>query len=429
MDKNSKKINTKKYFLFNLHYFFRYALGGEIVPMTGALALAFVLLPFSVLFYLFLFPLIIMMAYKLAFDVLAQTAQGNMKPEMRQNYLVTNAVAIKVFVLAIVIEIVLWKMQRLGYSSLERSYFLIVSAFVTPAIYMSLALTNSLLFAINPINIVKIIKITHLSYLGFVLFWISTIVLHEQIINPFVISHLPIFINGVVSTFIEYTLLVVNFHIMGYILFQYRKEFDLADVGLADIDKEMLDVETIKINPAVAVIKDLLQEGESDRALAIIINQQKEGDNSPAMQNLYKQAMDKKMYQKTDKDIAVKINNQLRAGKLNKAFNSVIQLFDAGKEFFEISPTDIGKLVDFALNSSKSKYIAFLVKDFHIKYPYHEDIVPNYFALAKVLYKQQETKQQSALILKGLIEKYPHDSNMSEIKSWYKGVQMMAQKK
>jgi len=425
MENKPTIINTRKLFIFNLHHFIKYVFGGQVLPMILIFASMFVFMPFSTLAFGFIYLVVMMMVYKLAFDVLADTASGNMSPMVRENYLVTNAVAIKVVVIAIIIEIILVWLKYKGFSNTVVFCFLAFSAFITPAIYMGLALTNSLKVAFNPIKLFVMIKAMHISYFLFVAFWLLTIILHEYIINPFIYKHFPVFVNGIVSSFIEFTLLMLNFHIMGYILFQNRTALDLKSIGINVVDDDDIVIDVVEVNPIHENIKRLLADDEVERALSIIIELQKEGDRSLELKELSKTAMDMKLYSPSNLDIAHKIHNRLRDGFDSKALNLLISHLDDGKDFVEISPEDVKSLVEYAIVANKPQYIPSLINGFHEKYPYHADIVPNYFLLAKTLYNNQNTREKSKELLTHIIEKYPNDAFLPEVKSWYKGVKMM----
>ena len=422
------QINTKKLFIFNLHHFVKYLFGWQILPMLLMFSLTFLLLQFSTLIYLFLNLIIMMMVYKLAFDVLADTARGNMSPLVRQNYLVTNAIAIKVLLIAFLLEGILMLLKYEGYDETYRIYIKVFSTFITPAIYMSLALTNSLLFALNPITVFKIIKASLPSYFLFVLFWVSTVFLHEKVINPFLLGELPVNINGIIASFVEYAFLILNFQIMGYIVFQNRKEFNLESLGFAKKEDDAISICTVVVNPIYERIKILLTDDEAQQALSMTIELKNNGDNSSELQDLYKQAMTQKLYCPSNLDIANKIHQRLRNKQISKAFNIVTEHLDADKDYVEESPADIRQLIDYAIEINKTNYIAPLLKGFHEKYPYHADIVPNYFMLAKVLYNDRDTRDKSKELLQGLISKYPKDKHMTEVKSWFKGLQLMSNK-
>ncbi len=418
-------VDTNRFFLLNIHHFVRYLFGWQILPMLAIFSLSFILLPFSTLMYAFLNLVVLMMVYKLAFDVLIDTARGSMSSTLRQNYLVTNGVAVKVLIVALLIELALIVIDKKGYGDGYKLYFTIFATFITPAIFMSLALTNSLAVALNPLNIFKIIKTTFVSYVFFVLFWFLTIQLHEVVINPLLFEEFPVFINGMVSLFIEYALLILNFQIMGYIIFQKREAFNLEGMGF---DKVVHDVVINKVvtNPIYERIKNLLTDDEPQQALSMIVELQTNGDNSTEIQDLYKQAMQKKLYSPSNEEIAKKIHQRLKSGETKKAFDQFINHLDSNKEYHETASEDIALLANYALQSRKTTYVSDLVKDFHVKYPNHPDIVSNYFLYAKLLYNDRNTRKQSQEILQDLIKEYPHNKMMPEITSWYKGMKLIS---
>ena len=418
-------VDTKKNFLLNIHHFVRYLFGWQILPMLGLFSLAFIFLPFSTLIYIFLTPIILMMVYKLAFDVLVDTARGNMSSTLRQNYLVTNAVAVKVLIVALLIELTLILIERQGYAEDYRFYFVVFSTFITPAIYMSLALTNSLIVALNPINIFKVIKTTFISYFIFVVFWVLTIQIHEIIINPFLYDEAPKFINGIVSMFIEFSLLILNFQIMGYMIFQNRHAFDLVGMGFDEVSHDEIIIQTIVTNPIYERVKNLLADDEPQQALSIIVELQTNGDTSAELQDLYLQAMEMKLYTPTNIDVANKIHQRLKQKKVKIAFDLFVEHIEAGKEYIESSPEDINQLIVYSIQINNTQYVDLLVADYHKKYPYHADIVPNYFILAKVLYNTKSKRQESREVLINLIENYPHDKLIPEVKSWLQGLELM----
>ena len=421
-------VDTKKNFLLNIHHFVRYLLGWQILPMLGLFSLSFIFLPFSTLLYAFLTLIILMMVYKLAFDVLVDTARGSMSSTLRQNYLVTNAVAVKVLIVALLIELALIGIKHQGYGDNYRFYFIVFSTFITPAIYMSLALTNSLLVALNPYNLFKVIKTTFFSYILFVVFWVSTIQLHEVIINPLLFNEFPVFINGIVSVFIEYALLILNFQIMGYIIFQNRHEFDLVGLGFDEFTDDDIIIETVVINPIYHRIQNLLADDEAQQALSMIVELQTNGDKSSELNDMYLQAMEMKLYTPTNLEVASKIHQWLLNQENKRAFDKVVEHIDAGKDYVETVPEDVNQLITYAVEINKTRYVEILVSGFRENYPYHADIVPNYFILAKVLYNDKTTRHQSKELLQELVNKYPLDQNISEVKAWLKGVMMLLNK-
>jgi hypothetical protein len=103
-----------------------------------------------------------------------------------------------------------------------------------PAVMINFAMSENLLFALNPLNSIKLIHTIGLPYgllLGFILIMISSVGAIGGLFGS-QISVLSLGLQSVVSNY--YT--VVAFHMMGYMLFQYQ--FELGFVAQTDEDSE-----------------------------------------------------------------------------------------------------------------------------------------------------------------------------------------------
>jgi len=427
MGNKSIKVNTRLLFVLNLHHFFRYLISWDVMPFLAVFSLSFIIMPFSTLIFGIIYPIVLLMVYKLAFDVLTDVARGNMTPTVKHNYMVSNVVGIKVALLALLIELTRYWIEKSDVYSDYTQDFIILSTFITPAIYMSLAITNSMLHALNPVTIFKIIKKSYLSYFIFVVFWVATIYIVDHIINPGLFKYIPVFINGILSSFLEYSLLILNFQIMGYIMYQHRDEFGLHQIaGFYTANHDFVGVkEEEEVNAYHERIKFLLAEDEIEQALAMAIELQKDGDRSPELMTLYQKAMQKKMNPPNKQELADKVHVLIVRKKIKKAFDIIYDLFENDKDFLEKSANDINPLLKHAVSVNKTKYMAIIMNDFDKKYPNHIDTVENYFILAKVIYKDRKRRSESKQILENLISNYPNDVMVKEIKAWYQGLKLI----
>ncbi len=423
MQNNKSKIDTDKFFLANLHHFIAYVFGGQVLPILLIVSVLYLLASINIIFYAII---VMPMIYKFAFDILADTAKGNMSPHVRQNYLVTNSIIIKVVAISILFEFIQLFMKVRGFSQKDVFGFVAVSNYLFPAIYMTLALTNSMLMAFNPKVIYKIINTSFVSYTIFALLWTALIAFDEWLINPLIDKIFPVFVNGVFVSFFKYAILFLAFHIMGYILYQYRNEFDLDYIG-AEVENELpLKVKTpSSSHPIHDRIDRLLDDNEIEQALAIIVEQQKEGDNSVVLKDLFKKAMQKKTNNPKITSADYQIHRYLEKGQLNKAFALVISQLKETNAYLTDYPEDINPLLIYAISSNKTQYITPLLKDFDKKYPNHKDLVNNYFLYAKSLYNERKNRVASKKLITSLILKYPDYDSIDELKSWLKGIEMM----
>ncbi|HHL32345.1 MAG TPA: hypothetical protein ENJ41_07135 [Oceanospirillales bacterium] len=427
MEAKSTVIDTRKLFLFNLHHFVKYLFTGEVLPVLLLLSSVFILIPINILFFIFINLITIPMVYKFAFDVLADTARGNMAPTVRQNYLVSNVIVIKVAIVALLTEgLHFWLLSQKVESSYVMAY-IVFSTFLIPAIYMILALTNSLLAALNPMILFKLIKTALISYALFVGFWVLSQLVYEFVLNPFLFHYLPSFIDGMVSSFVKYALLILNFHIMGYIIFQNRNEIDLEGIGFDRVDDDQIIIEVDPINPVYERIKNIMDDAPQ-QALSMVLELQKEGDHSAELQQLYHRALKRKLYSPNNVEFAKMIHDRITKKQLKRAYDDVVERLGADKDYVEEKPEDIRLLIEHAIEVNKKQYIPHLLKDFHLKYPYHADIVPNYFSLAKILYDDRNSRDKSRELLQSLVAKYPRDKYIAEVKAWLQGVDLIAKK-
>ena len=420
-------VNTKLLFVFNLHHFIKYLFSWEILPFLGIFSLAFIIMPINPLIFGIVEIIVLLMVYKMAFDVLADVASGHMTPTTKHNYLVGNSVGVKVALLVLLIELTkMWIEGSDKYSAYSQD-FVLLSTFITPAIYMSLAITDSLPRAMNPMVLFKIIKTAYISYFIFVLFWVASIYLRDYIINPLAFEYLPVFISGILTSFIEYSLLLINFQIMGYILYQYRREFDLHEIaGFYPLDSDFVQVQKEKeVNPYHERVKALLLDDEVDLAISMAVELQQDGDTSLELDNLYQKAITRKTSDSSPYEVSQKIHLQLIKKQFKRAFDKVVEILELEQPYLESSADDIYPLIKHALSVNKTAYIPALVYGFDEKYPHHRDVVANYFILAKVIYRVRENRGQSKSILEKIIKKHPNDPMMNEIKAWYQGMKMI----
>ncbi|HFC30815.1 MAG TPA: hypothetical protein ENJ44_07215, partial [Oceanospirillales bacterium] len=130
------RINTKRLFIFNLKHFIRYIFSGEVLLTIIALAFLLLFMPVVPLISPLIFLMVATMAYKFAFDVLIDTASGQMSPKVRMNYIVTNAIILKVLLVSLIYEGILYWMNMRYVTDVYKLLFIVYATFVTPAIYM-----------------------------------------------------------------------------------------------------------------------------------------------------------------------------------------------------------------------------------------------------------------------------------------------------
>ncbi len=424
-----KPANPQKFFLSNLPQFFSYVNSNQILPMILLLAAGhvFTLLP-SILGLIALFVLYALV-YKLAVDVLLETAHGNMLPGDFQSSFEAKSILIQFIVVGLCQKgILIWLLYFVKDPLILVSY-IFASTFLTPAIFMVLSVTNSITSALNPMTIIRLIKPLFFSYLCFVGFWLLLEYLQLYAIEPLFYRILPELFANIVILFFKFFIMVLNFHIMGFLIFQNRESYGFEAMFNSENDDESLTLQQAESNPIHQRIRSLILAGNFSQAALIIAELKKNGDNSNELLVLEKQIEESAKDDKTKSlSDAESIHELINENKIGAAFKLYSDLILENKKFIEKDPTDINVLAKYAFSAEKFQMVVDIVKFFHNKYPGHEDIVANYFLLAQVLYRNQNTKAKAQTILNGLIKKYPNHKLNSQLSSWLKGMELMNQK-
>ena len=188
------------------------------------------------------------------------------------------------------------------------------------------------------------------------------------------------------------------------------------------------DESATNANPIYTRIDNLIKSKTTDEALAIIKELQKNGDDSAELESYKQKAL---MISKQNIDIPVEeqINNLILQNKVGTAFKLLEEIFANNNTYNEACESDVGKLAQHAFATQKYPLVIKLLNGFNKNYPDSQEVVPNYFLVAQVLYKNSKTKSKALALLNGLVKKYPSHEMIHELKSWAKGIELMQNKK
>ncbi len=426
MNKN-KIAHTDKFFLKSLAVFFSYVNSKQIFPMLLLLGggYVFTLLP-SILGLIALF-MLYGLAFKLAVDVLIETANGNMNPgDYQSSFDAKNIILQFVLVGLIQVGILIW-LKYFVLDGLLIVAYILVSTFITPAVFMVLSITSSLTSALNPVIIFKLIKPWFFTYLVFVGFWLVIEIIQTYVVEPFCAT-LPSIFGGIIAHFVKFYFLILNFHIMGFLIYQHRESFGFeakSDESPNDPNSS-LGSEQSGDNPIHDRIRNLITMGNLRQAAAIIKELKEDGDKSQELEKLEVLLSSNNKFNEVENlTKAEQIHKLISDKKIGSAFQLYQQMNLAEEKYSEVEPEDVTSLAHYAFQSQKYSVLINILKFFHNKYPNHMDIVPNYFLIAQVLYQNDKTKEQAIIMLKKLIKKYPSHKQVPELISWLKGTELL----
>ncbi|ARU56501.1 tetratricopeptide repeat domain protein [Oleiphilus messinensis] len=211
-------VNSAIPFWRRLEASFRYPLKGDSAVVIIAIAILSVILNYLPLGYLgsiFLTGAFI----KYCFACLESTSKGQMKPpDIRSGYEGGVKLMLRVLLIPFGIGLLLFGVYRVAGSG-AASFLGILSLIALPAILILFALTDRLVVALNPLKVIGLITSIGLPYgllLAFVLIMVGSVGILGEWVNR--IPLLASLMESMVSSYY----LIVLFHIMGYMIFQYQ---------------------------------------------------------------------------------------------------------------------------------------------------------------------------------------------------------------
>jgi len=198
---------------------FRYPLNTEIVVFIVAVAflnIAIVFLPFTIIWLLILFGIFM----KYCFSCLEKTAKGSLiPPNITSAYEGGIILALKLIAILFILGFSVAGVQ-LWLGAGMATFYGVLALCCCPAIIINFSLSESVLDAVNPLKILYLISAIGLPY-GLLLAIIMIMSGSVGFINALISSEASLISLGLQIAVSNYYIIVI-FHLMGYMLFQYQ---------------------------------------------------------------------------------------------------------------------------------------------------------------------------------------------------------------
>lgn len=412
-----KKLNPDVSFVLQLSQFIKFLFNHQVYPFLIGFSFVFLILPINIYIFIIFKLLITMMAYKIAFDTLIGASKGIDPPQVIQNTEVSNVVSVKVLIVAVFFWGIKYFLEK---NNVEQSYvnhFVNFSIVITPAIYMFIALTNSLIKSLNPVSLTKLVMKIPVSYSLLVIFWLLTTNSIEYF-KPQLVEYLPTFFGGMLLIYLEFGILIVNFYIMGFILFQNGEKF-----GFDKLENKDDDFIIIQQNPIFLQVKTLISKGDFIAARNLI-EKVKPREKDSIEWKEYVELIDshENEISKGHNPNAVKINTLIKSQKIGLAANTLIDHFPNLDQFEAYDLTDIYSLAKYFHHSGKDNVSMKLLVKYCNNNTDHNDFVKNTFLKSQILYKNNAPEKSVKEPLWDIIKTQGNHKMIREIKSWLIGV-------
>jgi len=398
-------------------FFFRYLKQEKLYYQITLLAAANVLLSIpSLILMLLISALLFLASYKLAFEVLHKVSSGQLEYDDYGSYEIDDKIGFKAITMAVLQLIIFIFIYRRDPPT--GTALLIITTGVTPAFLMMLSKTQSIGASFNPMNLHAVMSRIGFEYYLLLAFFLLCAAANLAF-KYYTAELLSGVIGDVISAWVLYFLLVFTFLVIGYVMYRHADE-----LGQDTVDTEIVQtVSPDQEDPIKIRIKSLINNNKPAEAIAII-NDLKHDDGRIDLDSYLSQAENMliiKNRQRPAEKLAALVNE-----KQYKPAITMIQDYLADGHFIKPEQAQtISQLIRYAFDNNQHKVVLQLTRDFDKRYPLeHEQIVDNFFMVAKIYYQFKKTEQAEKL-LSSLVKKYSQTTNTKAVSSYLKGIQKL----
>ncbi len=403
-------------FIFEMPFFINYMGSQKLFFLITGLAVANILLmlPSAILGYI-IAALLFLAAYKVAFEVMLDVADGHFVYQDKYSFGLSETIGFKAMAMPILQLIIFITLSRVN-PALATALILVL-AFMTPAYLMLLAQTDQVISAMNPIDWMEIVQRLGLDYWLLVICW-ALIGGLNMFLQFVLVDAMPLWLENIVISFILYYLLVFSFLIMGYVIYHNAHELDHTPHDIEDTRKHQ---DIAADDPIKQRIEALLAEGDTQTAMAIIDEMEKEGrDDLGVLAHQAQNALQTNT-RTSPKD---RLNTLLDQGQWNAALSLWLEYHEDGHRLTP-SPSAMKSLITHCHEKKKNKALMTLVNGLDLQYPEEPQLVVDAFYLAAQVLYQNNKQAQAVKILQNILTRYKDHADLSAPSSYYKGLEKM----
>lgn len=394
--------------------FFAFPFQPSVLAVLGGFtvlyALAFLPIP---LLSLVIWLLAWMGVYKYAYEVLANTATGDLGPPEGGYNTSTDYVAFKHVGLMLIMMIATFWVALSSGSAVMTWAVILFFVLAWPAAIITLAMTDSLIAALNPVTWVSVIGRIGWPYLAASVF-LFLMEISEKIANSLVagLTGGAGLIGVLIGFFVSAYFLVATFHLMGYLVYQHHEELGVEVDEPIERNDAMSEDESL-----VARSRELVQEGQIEEALGLIREHLRGKGGVPAVHDQYR----KLLQLREDRDALLEHGREYVGLLLHgfqderKALRVTDECLAMDPEFRPGDPDDIRVLVERADQFGMERVVLHLTNGFAKRYPNHRDIPAVHLLAARYLADKRGEDRMALDVLRDLQKRYPEHPLREEI--------------
>ncbi|HNR90852.1 MAG TPA: hypothetical protein PKO41_00365 [Dokdonella sp.] len=385
-----------------------YPLRGDALLTIGVLALCHLVryLPFGWAFDIFVW----IALYKYACECLRTTANGRLDPPVLSTT-VEDSVGWDMIKLQAIIVIIA-TVGAVFLPPLAAIAIILLLTFAQPAASMSLAMDGSLGHALNPGTWFAVIGRLGSPYLAVVL--LSFVFLASAgNLSGLLGSVMPGFIAKLINDFASHYVVIANFHLMGYMIWQYHREFGYDPVIQTPLDRPLSADERF-----LAETQQLVRDGHIEAALEQLREQLHSRGGTPELHEQYRKLL----------ALGGHKEESLRHGR---EWIEILLAQEDGKRALDLArdcialdpsfrpPADaINMLAERAAKGGQSQLAVSLLANFHRTHPKHKDLPANYLLAARLLGDRLGRDAEARKLTGFLLQNFPDHPLHDEIATY-----------
>jgi tetratricopeptide (TPR) repeat protein len=345
---------------------------------------------------------------KYSFASLKSTAQGSLRPPKINLETISNefGIVFKQLGIYIVIGLAFFKISQTA-GTFIGIVFAGLAVLSIPAMIIVLVASNSLIHALNPLIFVGMAWRIGWGYLLMYLFY-ALLGAAPMILGQLIIAHLPFQLQSFLFSMAKSYYLIVSYHLMGYMVFQYHEEIGYEVDFEEDFPAEETTPEEEKDKELINRVNMLVKEGKLDEAIQLLKDEADAIRGNLILAERYYNLL------KIRERFAEMLEQAKPYLDLLARDNQKEKLCDAFREClshnpgFTPAPSTLFKAAGFLNETGKPKE-AIQAYDRFIKANSNHQMIPKaYFLAAGIINEKLKDPRKASGILRGIIKKYPN---------------------
>ncbi|MDQ2070813.1 hypothetical protein [Natronospira bacteriovora] len=353
--------------------------------------------------------------YKFAADCLEATARGWMEPPEIQSAN-TSWMLAKQFLLLFGLILLVVAVAIATGSMLLTALVGLAVGFAWPAAIMIVVMTNSLLYALNPLAWFNVIRRIGWAY------FIAVLLLMMLSLSQTMAEGLMAWLAGygwlgAVGLFlVGGYFLIASFHLMGYLVYENHEALGV-EVDGEGVDKRREGKQvSVPATPALQEAEERIRQGDTDGAIAHLRTTLNQG-GLPEEHERYRkllslQGRKEELLEHGREYISILLYGHEDEKKAMLVMKECLQLDPNFRPKEARTVLDLAQVMDrFADHESVIK----LTNGFAQQHPKHPDVAENYYLAARALWFGRGKDEQALKILGQLIRRFPEHEKRGEM--------------